>query len=109
MLLLYVCYQLCQSRLDKFRIILGSHIFCVELYSYCAVREILLYVSHVNMDTSPQCDTTLKKSTRRYQQVIITVILNMDGDVRFKALFAESLIMQSKKTISGLTCLVRCS
>jgi hypothetical protein len=28
----------------------------------------------------------------------------MDGDVRFKSFFAESL-MQSKNTISGLTCL----
>jgi hypothetical protein len=32
----------------------------------------------------------------------ITVILDMDGDVRFKAFFAESLIMQSKNTISGM-------
>jgi len=28
----------------------------------------------------------------------------MGADVRFKAFFAESLIMQSKNTISGLTC-----
>jgi hypothetical protein len=50
--------------------------------------------------------TRTRKSTRRYQQVIITVPLDMDGDVRFKAFFAESLI-QSKNTISGLTCLVK--